>query len=191
MWIECAYSVSDEKWGRWLQRAVRLPTEHLEAQLAFPVGLDPVVWRTETSMTAEAAPLRTAPARREENGMRVFTWPTSTPALHAQYRLEWRFEARPELNNRELRGRRRAVRGGLSFFDVRGMVPRPLTIMVQTTTLDGSTVTTVYERGLARLVAHEIDHLDGLLYTSRMRPGVEPIPVEEYRQTGRVWAYEQ
>lgn len=98
VWIEYAYSVGDEKWGRWFQRAVRLPTEHLEVQLAFPVDLDPVVWGTETSMTAEAAPLRTAPARTEENGMRVFTWTTSTPALHARYRLEWRFRARPELN---------------------------------------------------------------------------------------------
>ncbi|MGW1616522.1 peptide deformylase [Streptomyces sp. NPDC002285] len=56
--------------------------------------------------------------------------------------------------------------GCLSFFDVRGMVPRRLTITVETTALDGSTVTRVYERGLARLVAHEIDHLDGLLYPS-------------------------
>ncbi|MET9079138.1 peptide deformylase [Streptomyces sp. NPDC004232] len=48
----------------------------------------------------------------------------------------------------------------------------------------------VYERGLARLIHHEIDHLDGLLYTARMRTGVDPIPVEEYRQTGRAWAYE-
>ncbi|MGW2597130.1 peptide deformylase [Streptomyces klenkii] len=81
--------------------------------------------------------------------------------------------------------------GCLSFFDVRGMVPRPLKITVVTTALDGTDVTTVYERGLARLVAHEIDHLDGLPYTARMRPGVEPIPVEEYRQTGRAWTYEQ
>ncbi|MFI2077382.1 MULTISPECIES: peptide deformylase [Streptomyces] len=81
--------------------------------------------------------------------------------------------------------------GCLSFFDVRGMVPRPLMITVVTTELDGSEVTTVYERGLARLVAHEIDHLDGLPCTARMRPGVKPIPVEEYRQTGRAWAYGQ
>ncbi|MFJ6139324.1 hypothetical protein [Kitasatospora sp. NPDC092286] len=47
-------------------------------------------------MTAEAAPLRTAPIRREEGGMRVFSWSTSTPDLHARYRLEWRFRARPE-----------------------------------------------------------------------------------------------
>ncbi|MFF4673595.1 peptide deformylase [Streptomyces sp. NPDC001279] len=81
--------------------------------------------------------------------------------------------------------------GCLSFFDVRGLVPRPLKITVETTTLTGERVTTVYERGLARLIHHEVDHLDGLVYTARMRAGVEPIPVEEYRQTGRAWAYEQ
>jgi peptide deformylase len=32
--------------------------------------------------------------------------------------------------------------------------------------------------------------LDGLLYTTRMRDGVTPIPVEEYRQADRAWAYE-
>ncbi|WP_435604052.1 peptide deformylase [Streptomyces sp. bgisy130] len=81
--------------------------------------------------------------------------------------------------------------GCLSFFDVRGLVPRPLKITVETTALTGKAVTTVYDRGLARLIHHEIDHLAGLLYTARMRAGVEPIPVEEYRQTGRAWAYEQ
>lgn len=80
--------------------------------------------------------------------------------------------------------------GCLSFFDVRGLVPRPLQITVQTATLEGKTTTTVYERGLARLIHHEVDHLDGLLYTAKMRPGVAPIPVEKYRQTGHAWAYE-
>lgn len=79
--------------------------------------------------------------------------------------------------------------GCLSFFDVRGMVPRPLRITVETTTMDGTLTSTVYEQGLARLIAHEIDHLDGLLYLSRMRHDVDPLPVEEYRQTGRSWAY--
>ncbi|MFB7945610.1 peptide deformylase [Kitasatospora phosalacinea] len=81
--------------------------------------------------------------------------------------------------------------GCLSFFDVRGLVPRPLRINVGTTTLDSQPVTTTYERGLARLVHHEIDHLDGLLYTARMTAGVTTIPVEQYRQTGRAWAYER
>jgi peptide deformylase len=79
--------------------------------------------------------------------------------------------------------------GCLSFFDVRGLVPRPLRITVETTSLDGAVVTTPYENGLARLVHHEIDHLDGLLYTARMRPGVDPIPVAQYRQTGARWNY--
>lgn len=51
-------------------------------------------------------------------------------------------------------------------------------------------MTTVYERGLARLIHHEIDHLDGLLYTARMRIGVAAIPAQEYRQTGRAWVYD-
>lgn len=79
--------------------------------------------------------------------------------------------------------------GCLSFFDVRGVVPRPLHVTVQATTLDGTGTTTRYENGLARLIHHEIDHLDGLLYTARMRPGSAPIPVEQYRQTGKQWTY--
>ncbi|MGW1464552.1 helix-turn-helix domain-containing protein [Streptomyces sp. NPDC002308] len=93
VWIEYAYSVGEEKWGRWFQRAVRLPTEHLAVELAFPAALDPAVWGTETSMTAEAVPLRTALTQREENGTRIFSWSTSAPALHARYRLEWRFRS--------------------------------------------------------------------------------------------------
>jgi peptide deformylase len=79
--------------------------------------------------------------------------------------------------------------GCLTFFDVRGLVPRPLKITVETTNLTGESVTTVYERGLARLIHHEIDHLDGLLYTARIPTDVTPIPVEEYRQSRRAWAY--
>jgi peptide deformylase len=53
--------------------------------------------------------------------------------------------------------------GCLSFFDVRGIVQRPL--------------------------AHEIDHLQGKLYTDRMPPGVNPVPVERYHGTGASWRY--
>lgn len=62
---------------------------------------------------------------------------------------------------------------------------------METTTLEGRLVTTTYERGLARLIHHEIDHLDGLLYTTRMRTGIAPVPVEQYRQTGHTWTYKQ
>jgi peptide deformylase len=71
--------------------------------------------------------------------------------------------------------------GCLSFFDVRGQVPRSHAIHVEHTTIDGTTKITAFELGLARLVSHEVDHLHGRLYTDRMRGGIEPIPVEQYR----------
>jgi peptide deformylase len=48
---------------------------------------------------------------------------------------------------------------------------------------------TEFQHGLARLVAHEIDHVHGALYRSRMRPGAEPIPVSQYKGTGQQWSY--
>ncbi|MEU0553728.1 peptide deformylase [Dactylosporangium sp. NPDC006015] len=79
--------------------------------------------------------------------------------------------------------------GCLSFFDVRGLVRRPLRITVESELLDGSTVTTVYDQALARLVAHEIDHLDGRLYVDRMEDDAPLVPTTEYRQTGKPWHY--
>ncbi|MHB8492761.1 MAG: peptide deformylase, partial [Solirubrobacteraceae bacterium] len=79
--------------------------------------------------------------------------------------------------------------GCLSFFDVRGRVPRALHIEVEHTALDGSTQTASFERGAARLWAHEIDHLNGILYADRLRPGAELIPVEMYAGGGQSWRY--
>ncbi len=79
--------------------------------------------------------------------------------------------------------------GCLSFFDVRGNVPRPLCIQVEHQHVDGSTHITVFKRGVARLVAHEIDHLAGMLYTDRMTDSSSVIPVEEYRGGGQSWQY--
>ena len=81
--------------------------------------------------------------------------------------------------------------GCLSFFDVRGLVPRPLRMEVEHTSLDGTKVITVFTDGLARLVAHEIDHLYGHLYTDRMRDDIHPISVEEYKDIGKAWNYRQ
>jgi peptide deformylase len=78
----------------------------------------------------------------------------------------------------------------LSFFDVRGQVPRSHTIHVEHTEIDGTTKITSFERGAARLVAHEVDHLHGRLYVDRMAPGSTPIAVEQYRGTGTDWAYD-
>ncbi|BCL17720.1 hypothetical protein GCM10017556_54590 [Micromonospora sagamiensis] len=79
--------------------------------------------------------------------------------------------------------------GCLSFFDVRGLVRRPTRIEVAHQDVDGRSVVAAFRDGLARLVAHEIDHLEGRLYRERMPPGVEVIPVSVYRGTGSDWSY--
>ena len=62
--------------------------------------------------------------------------------------------------------------GCLSFFDVRGIVRRPLHVEVTCTSLEGHQRVLSLHTALARLAAHEIDHLNGMLYTSRMPDGV-------------------
>ena len=69
--------------------------------------------------------------------------------------------------------------GCLSFFDVRGIVRRPLSITVEHFDLYANRLITVFERGIARLVGHEIDHLHGILYRQRMPEGATPIPTTE------------
>ncbi|MER6713272.1 peptide deformylase [Streptomyces sp. NPDC006386] len=286
-WIEYSYTVGDDKWGTWFQRAVRLPTERLSVRLNFPAELDPAVWGSETTMTAAAFPFRTAIHQDTDGDRRIFSWSTEDPPLHARYRLEWKFRARPNQEDRtpampqsasekmrsigvvqagdpilttrarefdlpaEAEDARRVVaelnsaaeraakihlfskgmgcaapqigidraaaivrtpdgktitllnpriieesadndeqyEGCWSFFDVRGKVPRPLSITVEHQDVDGEPRITMFEHGVARLVAHEIDHLEGVLYTARMRPGVDPIPVSEYKGTGQSWSY--
>lgn len=60
------------------------------------------------------------------------------------------------------------------FFEVRGMAPRPLAIEVEYQDIDGTMRITTFVRGMARLMCHEVDHLNGVLYRARRRPGVEP-----------------
>jgi peptide deformylase len=287
--LEYTYTVDDDKWGAWFQRAVRLPTVRLSVRLVFPADLAATVWGTYTSATAEATALPTPITRRLEDDTDVFDWSTVDPPLNARYRLEWRFRDRdePGAGRSELLlasdrmkaagivqrgapvlaavaepfrlpeqaedagrlidelltamqrvrehhvfgkgmglaapqiGVSRAVaiveppgdeaerivllnprviaeseefdekyEGCLSFFDVRGLVRRPRRLEVEHTALTGEPVISVFSDGPARLVAHEIDHLYGRLYFDRMRPGVKPISVREYKGIGLPWTYD-
>lgn len=301
--IEYGYTVDQEKWGQWFQRAVRLPTRRLAVRLEFPAVLDPQVWGVETSLSAEEVPLRTPMERRTIEDRVRYEWMTEAPPLNARYRLEWRFRGNPTdgeagrvlrasdrmraigivqygtaadnaenrdqeqddaldeplrrpaatfdlpeqesqardvvsrllatldrverqhvfgkgvglsapqiglgwaaavvrppdsgepvvlLNPRvvdESGGSDEQYEGCLSFFDSRGRVSRFLRLDVEHARYDGKRVITSFERAMARLVAHEIDHLEGKLYLERMAPGVPLVPVEEYRDTGRPWSY--
>jgi hypothetical protein len=66
--LEYAYTIGDDKWGHWFQRAVRLHTIQLSVRLVFPADLGATVWGTETSTTAEQTPLRTPITRRRGDG---------------------------------------------------------------------------------------------------------------------------
>lgn len=81
--------------------------------------------------------------------------------------------------------------GCLSFFDVRCLILRSLVIHVEHQDIIGDRRITIFERGIARLVAHEIDHLECILCSDLMGEGVQPIPVEQYRGIGSNWHYSE
>jgi peptide deformylase len=289
--IEYRYGVGEDKWGHWFQRSIRVPTRHLTVHIDLPAALTPAVWGTESSLTAEAAPLR-SPIRESRTDDRVkFEWETEEPALGARFRFQWRLrtggvpaqrgpQGEPAKRPSDLmrsagilqRGapmldrvarwfelpdqaslasevvsqlldavaRVRALHrfhkglglaapqigidwaavvvcppedgepvallnprvvgesvdhdeqyeGCLSFFDVRGIVSRPLLVEVEHATPDGARTVSTFRDGMARLVAHEVDHVHGLLYPDRMPGDGRLIPVEEYHDQGRPWHYD-
>lgn len=79
--------------------------------------------------------------------------------------------------------------GCLSFFDVRVPVPRPLAIRIQLTTFESERSEHAYDRGLARLILHEIDHLHGALARDLVRPDARLVPLAEYEDGTREWRY--
>jgi peptide deformylase/transcriptional regulator with XRE-family HTH domain len=290
--IAYRYGVGDDKWGHWFQRSIRLPTRHLTVHIDLPSALNPVVWGTESSLTAEAAPLR-SPIRDMRADERIrFEWEIDEPALGARFRFEWRLrtggvpaqrgpsEAGAKRPSDLMRGAGILQRGApmldrvarwfelpeqaslasdiatrlidavgrvrplhqfhkglglsapqlgidwaaavvcppspdepplvllnprivgesvdhdeqyegcLSFFDVRGIVSRPLLVEVEHASLDGDRTVSTFRHGTARLVAHEVDHLQGLLYPDRMPGDGRLLPVEEYHDQGQPWHYD-
>ncbi len=286
--IEYSYAVGEDKWGHWFQRAVRLPTRRLIVHIELPEALRPVVWGTESSLTAEAAALR-SPVREVHDEERVrFEWETEDPALGSRFRFEWRLRGGQVPVQRTLASARRPselmrtagilqrgapmlervtrwfelpdqealasdvvsrlhdavarirplhpfhkglglaapqigidwaaavvypadaepvvllnprivgeavdhdeqYEGCLSFFDVRGIVSRPLLVEVEHALPSGERTVTTFRDAMARLVAHEVDHLHGLLYPDRMPGDGRLLPVDEYRDQGGPWHYD-
>ena len=74
--------------------------------------------------------------------------------------LNPRLELRPEKDT--------ASEGCLSFPDIHGDVVRATAIRVQAEGLDGNKIDFEATGMLARAVQHEVDHLNGILFTTRM-----------------------
>lgn len=83
-WIEYEYTVRDQHWGNWFQRAVRLPTRTLSVCLDFPTELTTAVWGLHTSMTAQATPFATAIGREIADQPRPTRWPFGTLLARSQ-----------------------------------------------------------------------------------------------------------
>lgn len=79
--------------------------------------------------------------------------------------------------------------GCWSFFNMRGIVPRSLEINIAYQTLDGEELQKSFTQAAARLAAHELDHLQGALYTARMKPGQLLLTYEEYKEKSQPWKY--
>jgi peptide deformylase len=71
--------------------------------------------------------------------------------------------------------------GCLSFFDYRGLVSRPRWIIVENSDLLGRSSICKYTGSLARLVAHEIDHLNGILYVDFVQDQRAIVDIANYR----------
>jgi peptide deformylase len=89
--IEYHYAVGADKWGKWWQRAIRVPTERLSVELGFPATVEPMLWGLETSLTAERLPVQPTVGRQELDGLVTYRWSTRQPTLHSRFRFEWRF----------------------------------------------------------------------------------------------------
>lgn len=82
----------------------------------------------------------------------------------------------PEIIKRE--GKQQEAEGCLSIPGRWGITDRPMTVTVRATGLDGKEFTVTGTDLAARAFCHEIDHLDGILFTDNVIRMLDPDEVE-------------
>ena len=82
----------------------------------------------------------------------------------------------PEIIKRE--GKQQEAEGCLSIPGKWGITDRPMTVTVKATNLDGKEFTVTGTDLAARAFCHEIDHLDGILFTDKVVRMLDPDEVE-------------
>jgi peptide deformylase len=76
--------------------------------------------------------------------------------------------------------------GCLSFPNKFGKVKRPKEVVVEALNLDGKKVKIKAKDLLAQALCHEVDHLNGIVFTSRVEPGtLETITPEKKEDKGK------
>lgn len=89
------------------------------------------------------------------------------------------------------KGNEEGEEGCLSLPNLYAPVVRPKTIHVQAYTLDGKEINMQVEGLLARVIQHEFDHLDGIVFPQRMRPTVKMKCKEELEEFEQVFRRRQ
>ena len=84
------------------------------------------------------------------------------------------------------RGSIEGEEGCLSFMAVTVAVRRPVAVRVEAFDLEGRELTIDAEGGLASLMQHEIDHLDGILTLDRAEPGERRRAIAVLRESDRL-----
>jgi hypothetical protein len=90
--IHYASTFTDQQWGRWLQRSIRLPTTSLVMRLELPAELQPNVW----SLTMDPEGVPSFRSRRKgirKHATSHFTWQPREVRTGWMYRMEWSFGA--------------------------------------------------------------------------------------------------
>lgn len=75
-------------------------------------------------------------------------------------------------------GRQTEVEGCLSIPGKWGITDRPMKVTVRATGLDGKNFSVIGSGLLARALCHEIDHLDGKLFTDNVIRMLDPDEIE-------------
>ncbi len=76
--------------------------------------------------------------------------------------------------------------GCLSFYTLRGLVPRPRKIVYKAVLPSGKEICKEAWGFEARIIQHETDHLDGILFPNRMKDINDLTMFEELQKQGRV-----
>jgi peptide deformylase len=120
-------------------------------------------------------------ANQVADGRRVFVLDLSAGEEEGQARAF----VNPEIL--EVEGRQRGDEGCLSFPGIFEVIERPERIRFRAQTLTGETIEETAEGFYARVVCHEVDHLDGRTFLDRMSPlkrGLVRRKIEKLKRQG-------
>ena len=90
----------------------------------------------------------------------------------------------PELSNKE--GSSIEKEGCLSLLPISGYVERPKKLKVKGLKLNGDKINIDAEDLLARIICHEVDHLEGILFSDKIIPEEDLEPMDDEKAESKV-----